>query len=112
MIALIALFLCLLGSALLMLLAFFMNAAIDQQCEKHIHANGMADEVNAYLLADITHIAGLVAAGLHPSPIDHAHFTTTCTHKQMYGGRGGLIMIGKDYDKLIDSEAADMICPD
>lgn len=56
----------------------------------------IADEVGAYLLADITHIAGLVAAGLHPSPIDHAHFTTTCTHKQLYGGRGGLILIGKD----------------
>jgi len=59
-----------------------------------------ADEVGAYVLADITHIAGLVAAGLHSSPIDHAHFTTTCTHKQMYGGRGGLVMIGKDYDQL------------
>ncbi|MEW6074540.1 MAG: serine hydroxymethyltransferase [Planctomycetota bacterium] len=58
----------------------------------------IADEVGAYLLADITHIAGLVAAGLHPNPIDHAHFTTTCTHKQLYGGRGGLVMIGKDYD--------------
>ncbi len=59
----------------------------------------IADQVGAYLLADITHIAGLVAAGLHPSPIDHAHFTTTCTHKQLYGGRGGLVMIGKDYDQ-------------
>ena len=59
----------------------------------------IADEVGAYVLADITHIAGLVAAGLHASPIDHAHFTTTCTHKQLYGGRGGLIMIGKDYDQ-------------
>ena len=59
----------------------------------------IADEVDAYLLADITHIAGLVAGGLHPSPIDHAHFTTTCTHKQLYGGRGGLIMIGKDFDR-------------
>jgi len=58
----------------------------------------IADEVDAYLLADITHIAGLVAGGVHPSPIDHAHFTTTCTHKQLFGGRGGLIMIGKDYD--------------
>jgi glycine hydroxymethyltransferase len=58
----------------------------------------MADEVGAYVLADITHIAGLVAAGLHPSPIDHAHFTTTCTHKQLYGGRGGLVMMGKDFD--------------
>ena len=60
----------------------------------------IADSVNAYLLADITHIAGLVAAGLHPSPIDHAHFTTMCTHKQMYGGRGGLILIGKDADQI------------
>ncbi|HED65927.1 MAG TPA: serine hydroxymethyltransferase [Planctomycetes bacterium] len=58
----------------------------------------VADEVGAFLLADITHIAGLVAAGLHPSPVDHAHFTTMCTHKQMYGGRGGLILIGKDYE--------------
>ncbi|MFT5289280.1 MAG: glycine hydroxymethyltransferase [Planctomycetota bacterium] len=60
----------------------------------------IADEVGAYLLADITHIAGLVAAGLHPNPIDHAHFTTTCTHKQLYGGRGGLIMIGKDAERV------------
>jgi glycine hydroxymethyltransferase len=60
----------------------------------------IADEVGAYLLADITHIAGLVAAGLHPSPVDHAHFTTTCTHKQLYGGRGGLILIGRDHDKV------------
>jgi len=60
----------------------------------------IADEVDAYLLADITHIAGLVVAGLHPNPIDHAHFTTTCTHKQLYSGRGGLIMIGKDFDQV------------
>ncbi len=60
----------------------------------------IADEVGAYVLADITHIAGLVAAGVHSSPIDHAHFTTTCTHKQLYGGRGGLVMIGKDHDAL------------
>jgi len=56
----------------------------------------IADEVGAYLLADITHIAGLVVAGEHPSPIDQAHFTTTCTHKQLYGPRGGLILMGKD----------------
>jgi glycine hydroxymethyltransferase len=60
----------------------------------------IADQVGAYLLADITHIAGLVAAGLHPSPLDHAHFTTTCTHKQLYGGRGGLILMGKDHDRV------------
>ena len=60
----------------------------------------IADRVGAYLLADITHIAGLVAAGLHPSPVDHAHFTTTCTHKQLYGGRGGLILLGKDAEQV------------
>lgn len=55
----------------------------------------IADEVGAYLLADITHIAGLVVAGLHPSPIEHAHVVTTCTHKQLYGPRGGLILLGE-----------------
>jgi glycine hydroxymethyltransferase len=64
----------------------------------------IADEVGAYVLADITHVAGLVAAGIHSSPIDHAHFTTTCTHKQLFGGRGGLIMIGKDHDQPAHDE--------
>ena len=58
----------------------------------------IADEVGAFLLADISHIAGLVVAGEHPSSIDHAHFTTTSTYKQLYGPRGGLILIGKDYE--------------
>jgi glycine hydroxymethyltransferase len=58
----------------------------------------IADDVGAYLLADISHTAGLVAAGLHPSPIDHAHITTTCTHKQLFGPRGGLILSGRDAD--------------
>jgi glycine hydroxymethyltransferase len=58
----------------------------------------IADEVGAYLMADISHTAGLVVAGLHPSPIDHAHITTTCTHKQLFGPRGGLIMSGRDHD--------------
>ncbi|MFJ8694992.1 serine hydroxymethyltransferase [Streptomyces roseolilacinus] len=62
----------------------------------------VADEVGAYVLADVTHIAGLVAAGLHPSPIDAAHFTTTCTFKQLYGPRGGLIMMGRDADRTGD----------
>lgn len=57
----------------------------------------IADEVGAYLLADITHIAGLVAAGEHPSPVDVAHVTTMCTHKQLYGPRGGLILMGRDH---------------
>jgi glycine hydroxymethyltransferase len=58
----------------------------------------VADEVGAYLLADISHVAGLVAAGEHPSPIDHAHFTTTSTYKQLFGPRGGLVLMGRDHD--------------
>ncbi|WP_051722475.1 serine hydroxymethyltransferase [Streptomyces albus] len=65
----------------------------------------VADEVGAYVLADVTHIAGLVAAGLHPSPIDAAHFTTTCTFKQLYGPRGGLIMMGRDADRTGDGDS-------
>lgn len=52
----------------------------------------IADEVGAYLMADIAHIAGLVAAGQHPSPIPYAHITTTTTHKTLRGPRGGMIM--------------------
>ena len=66
---------------------------IDFKCFREI-----ADQVNAFLLADISHIAGLVVANEHPSPIDYAHFTTTSTYKQLYGPRGGLILMGKDYD--------------
>ncbi|MHC4166255.1 MAG: serine hydroxymethyltransferase, partial [Planctomycetota bacterium] len=53
--------------------------------------------VGAYLMADISHTAGLIIAGAHPSPIDHAHFTTTSTYKPG-GPRGGLILMGKDCD--------------
>jgi len=60
----------------------------------------IADEVGAFLLADISHIAGLVVAGEHPNPINEAHFTTTSTYKQLYGPRGGLILIGKDHEML------------
>jgi glycine hydroxymethyltransferase len=56
----------------------------------------IADEVGAYLLADISHIAGLVIAGAHTSPVDYAHFSTTSTYKPG-GPRGGLIIMGKDY---------------
>jgi len=62
----------------------------------------VADETGALLMADISHIGGLVAAGLHPSPIDHAHVTTVCTHKQLAGPRGGLIMAGRDADLDVD----------
>jgi glycine hydroxymethyltransferase len=58
----------------------------------------IADEAGALLLADISHVAGLVAAGEHPSPIDHAHVTTTSTYKQLCGPRGGLILLGRDAD--------------
>lgn len=60
------------------------------------HFRRIADEVNAFLLADISHISGLVVAGKHPSPVDAAHFVTTSTYKQLYGPRGGLIIMGKD----------------
>lgn len=62
----------------------------------------IADEVGALLMADIAHIAGLVAAGLHPSSVGLAHFTTTTTHKTLRGPRGGLVMCGDEYAKAID----------
>ena len=63
----------------------------------------IAREVGAYLLADIAHIAGLVAAGLHPSPVGHADFVTTTTHKTLRGPRGGLILCAEQFAKEIDS---------
>jgi len=62
----------------------------------------IAREVNAYLVADIAHIAGLVAAGLHPSPMPYADFVTTTTHKTLRGPRGGMIMCKAGYAKMID----------
>jgi glycine hydroxymethyltransferase len=62
----------------------------------------IAKEVDAYLLADIAHIAGLVATGLHPSPIPYADFVTTTTHKTLKGPRGGMIMCKAEYAKAID----------
>src|SRR3989441_3388366 len=61
-------------------------------------------DVGAYLLADIAHIAGLVATGLHPSPVGHADFVTTTTHKTLRGPRGGLILCPAKYAKEIDSQ--------
>ena len=63
----------------------------------------IAREVGAYLLADIAHIAGMVAAGVHPSPVGHADFVTTTTHKTLRGPRGGLILCAEKYAKEIDS---------
>src|SRR5438477_5108852 len=65
----------------------------------------IAREAGALMLADIAHIAGLVATGLHPSPIEHADFVTTTTHKTLRGPRGGLIMCKERYAKEIDSQA-------
>ncbi len=64
----------------------------------------IAREVGAYLLADIAHIAGMVAAGIHPSPIGHADFVTTTTHKTLRGPRGGLILCREKFAKEIDSQ--------
>jgi len=62
----------------------------------------IAREVKAYLLADIAHIAGLIAAGLHPSPVPYADFVTATTHKTLKGPRGGIIMCKAEYAKAID----------
>ena len=62
----------------------------------------IADEVGAYLLADIAHIAGLVAAGLHPSPAGYAQFVTTTTHKSLRGPRGGITMCDEEFAQIID----------
>lgn len=63
----------------------------------------IARSVGAYLFADIAHIAGLVAAGVHPSPVAHADFVTTTTHKTLRGPRGGLILCKAEHAKAIDS---------
>lgn len=63
----------------------------------------VADKVGAYLMADIAHIAGLVAAGIHPSPIPHAHVITSTTHKTLRGTRGGVIISKGELAKRIDS---------
>ena len=62
----------------------------------------ICDEVGAYMMADIAHIAGPVAAGLHPSPVPYADFVTTTTHKTLRGPRGGVIMCKEQYAKQID----------
>lgn len=62
----------------------------------------IADSVGAYLMVDIAHIAGLVAAGMHPSPVPHAEFVTSTTHKTLRGPRGGLILCRKEYAAAVD----------
>jgi glycine hydroxymethyltransferase len=64
----------------------------------------IAREVGAYLFVDMAHIAGLVAAGVHPSPVPHADFVTTTTHKSLRGPRGGVILCKREFAKKIDAQ--------
>jgi glycine hydroxymethyltransferase len=85
---------------------------INFQCFREI-----AEEAGTLLLADMTHIAGLVAAKLHPDPVPHAHIITTCTHKQLYGPRGGLILMSSDrmrpwkHDNTLEQEVQRGVFP-
>ncbi|EYE88766.1 serine hydroxymethyltransferase, partial [Fervidicella metallireducens AeB] len=62
----------------------------------------ICDEVGAYMMVDMAHVAGLVAAGLHPNPVEYADFVTTTTHKSLRGPRGGAILCKEKYAKLVD----------
>ena len=64
----------------------------------------IAREVGAYLMVDMAHIAGLVAAGVHPSPVPYADFITSTTHKTLRGPRGGLILAKEEFGKLQQSD--------
>ncbi|MBF0519382.1 MAG: serine hydroxymethyltransferase [Nitrospirae bacterium] len=64
--------------------------------------SSIAKEVGAFLMADIAHIAGLIAAGVHPSPVKYADFVTTSTHKTLRGPRGGMVMCKGEYAKALD----------
>ncbi len=64
----------------------------------------IADKVEAKLTVDMAHIAGIIAAGLHPSPVPHAHFTTTTTHKTLRGPRGGMILSREQYARALNSQ--------
>ena len=70
------------------------------------HFREIADEVGAYLMVDMAHIAGLVAAGLHPSPIPYAHVTTTTTHKTLRGPRGGMILSSNEMNEKFNFNKA------
>ena len=62
----------------------------------------IADEVGAYLMADMAHVAGLIAAGIHPNPVPYADFVTSTTHKTLRGPRGGLVLCKEEYAKKLD----------
>jgi glycine hydroxymethyltransferase len=63
----------------------------------------IADSVGAYLMSDMAHISGLVAAGVVPGPFEHSHVVTTTTHKSLRGPRGGMVFYRKDLKDAIDS---------
>lgn len=71
-----------------------------------VRFRAIADEVGAFFMTDMAHIAGLVATGEHPSPIAHSHFATTTTHKTLRGPRGGMVLIGKDGENTLGAVAA------
>ena len=62
----------------------------------------IADEIEAYVMADVAHIAGLIVTGFHPNSVPHVHFTTSTTHKTLRGPRGGLILCSEEYSREID----------
>jgi glycine hydroxymethyltransferase len=62
----------------------------------------IAEEVGAYVLIDMAHIAGLVAAGLHPNPVPYSHFVTSTTHKTLRGPRGGIILCKEEFAQKVD----------
>ena len=64
----------------------------------------VADEVGAMIMVDIAHIAGLIVAGLHPNPVEHAEFVTTTTHKTLRGPRSGMIMCTDEFAKKVDKQ--------
>ena len=70
----------------------------------------IADEAGAYLMVDMAHIAGLVAAGLHPSPIPYAHVTTTTTHKTLRGPRGGMMLWNQEAQEMFNLKNAQALC--
>src|SRR5919109_2883425 len=70
----------------------------------YVRFREIADQVGAYLMVDMAHIAGLVAAGLHPSPVPYADFVTTTTHKTLRGPRGGMVLCKAEHAKTIDSK--------
>ncbi len=70
----------------------------------YVRFRKIADDIGAFLMVDMAHIAGLVAAGVHPSPVPHADFVTTTTHKTLRGPRGGMILCRAEHAKTIDSK--------